>query len=290
MNPFALCSKSPDEFSYQNNMDLHLTLLNNHSIAGQRMGNSNPEMYGKFMFNQELFDIETVQRLAEHYVVLLESATLYPTEPVWRLPLTSEMEREMILSEYSCSQVPASSDGLPPDAIQVFQTFLESLGTSRPHNIAVREFDSQRNLTYAELNTQSNVVSNALTASGVLGGMCVGLLIEISCLESIVGVLGIVKTGAVCIPLDPRDTHDQLVSIISDARISHIVVKEEQDCLVQFASTKLLSVQKVLNEHGHISTAQPVLATNRDAPHERSCYAIYKTQSDKHAQVCLCAY
>ena len=57
-------------------------------------------------------------------------------------------------------------------------------------------------LTYRELNSRANRVAHYLRALGVRREMRVGLYIERSC-DMVIGLLGILKTGAAYVPLDP---------------------------------------------------------------------------------------
>ena len=57
-------------------------------------------------------------------------------------------------------------------------------------------------LSYAELNARANCLARRLMAAGVGPEVPVGVCIEHS-LELAVAVLGCLKAGGVCVPLDP---------------------------------------------------------------------------------------
>ena len=71
--------------------------------------------------------------------------------------------------------------------------------SQHPHTPAL--IDRQRILTYAELDTRSDVVANFLAQKGVGPGNLVPLLASRSP-EFIIGLLGIVKAGAAYVPID----------------------------------------------------------------------------------------
>lgn len=71
---------------------------------------------------------------------------------------------------------------------------------SYPDNVAVTF--KEKSVTYAELNRQSNRLALTLQQSGVGKGDRVGILVPKS-IEQIVSLFGIVKSGAIYVPLDP---------------------------------------------------------------------------------------
>jgi amino acid adenylation domain-containing protein len=78
---------------------------------------------------------------------------------------------------------------------------LESAATRRGEQPAV--VDRSRVWTYAELEDRSNRVARLLLANGVAGGDRVGLYLDKSA-EAIVAIYGVLKAGAVYVPLDPQ--------------------------------------------------------------------------------------
>src|SRR4051812_37073259 len=57
-------------------------------------------------------------------------------------------------------------------------------------------------LTYGELNARANQLANCLRGAGVKPGMRVGLFLDRS-LNTLIAVLGVLKTGAAYVPMDP---------------------------------------------------------------------------------------
>ena len=60
-----------------------------------------------------------------------------------------------------------------------------------------------KTLSYAELDTRSNQLANYLRTQGIQSGNFVGLMLDRS-LDMIVGILGILKSGAGYLPIDPN--------------------------------------------------------------------------------------
>ncbi|MDH3499513.1 MAG: amino acid adenylation domain-containing protein [Acidimicrobiia bacterium] len=87
--------------------------------------------------------------------------------------------------------------------------------------------DRDRVMTYAELNSAANRVANLLVELGVRPGDRVGLYLQKS-QEAIVGLYGILKTGAAYVPIDPNaPAMSRATYIIDNCGISVVVTGEE---------------------------------------------------------------
>lgn len=102
----------------------------------------------------------------------------------------------------------------------LLQRLLAESAATFPDNTAV-SFRNQE-LSYAELEAQSNGLSVLLKGRGVARGDRVGILLNKS-LESIVSVFGILKAGAIYVPLDPAAPTARQGSIIRHCGIETII-------------------------------------------------------------------
>jgi amino acid adenylation domain-containing protein len=82
---------------------------------------------------------------------------------------------------------------------------------------------NDRTLTYAELNYRANQLASHLVESGVGPEVTVGICAERS-IEAIVGLLGILKAGGACLPLDPEYPKDRLAFMLGDGNVQFMVV------------------------------------------------------------------
>ncbi len=72
-----------------------------------------------------------------------------------------------------------------------------------------------RRLSYADLDEASNKVANALIKMGVNKGDRVAMLLSNSP-EFVITYFGIIKTGAIAVPLDIKYKVDELASLFDD--------------------------------------------------------------------------
>lgn len=96
----------------------------------------------------------------------------------------------------------------------------ESVATRWPNRIAVSAQDEC--LTYAELDRAANRLAHLLQELGAGPGVLVALCLDRTA-DLIVGMLGILKSGAGYLPLDPRYPVERLDLMLADAGCELVV-------------------------------------------------------------------
>jgi amino acid adenylation domain-containing protein len=173
-------------------------------------------LYGAFEYNTDLFDRETVVRMSGHLGRLLEGISTNPKQRLSELPLLSDAERDRVLVEWN-----DTATEYPRDAS--IQEVFEGQVRRTPDAVAVVAGDEQ--LTYAELNRQANQLAEHLAGLGVGAETAVGVYMERTP-DIVIAQLGVLKCGAVYVPLDPEYPHRRLRFIAEDARIAVLVTME----------------------------------------------------------------
>ncbi len=158
-------------------------------------------------YRTDLFDHSTIERLLGHYQVLLEGIVEDADRRLSDLPLLSQAERRQ-LQAWNDTQAPFSEHAC------LHQLF-EAQAARTPEAIAAVYEDQQ--LSYRELSQRSNQVAHALGALGVRPGRLVGVALHRS-LDLLVALLGVLKTGAAYVPLDPSYPPERLSFMLADAR------------------------------------------------------------------------
>ena len=177
---------------------------------------------GAFEYNANLFDQDTIQRLAGHFRKLIESLVGRPDEQVSMLAMMQDHERDQVLQfsrQVSAEPCPAKNAGVSECVHHIFETRVQQT----PGAIAV-QFQDQR-ITYAELNARANQLAYYLRSQGVGAETLVGISIDRS-IEMLVGLLGILKAGGAYIPLDPNYPRQRLEGMLSDSRAQLLLTRE----------------------------------------------------------------
>jgi amino acid adenylation domain-containing protein/non-ribosomal peptide synthase protein (TIGR01720 family) len=161
-------------------------------------------------YSTDLFDAPAIRQLASSYRALLAAAVRTPDLSVWRLPLLDDAQRLAILTSWNATaaRYPACSlAGLIAD--QAART---------PDAIAVRQAETGEAVTYRELDHRSGQIATWLTARGAGPGQLVGVGVERGP-DMVAALLGVLRSGAAYVPLDPDYPQQRLALMIGDARI-----------------------------------------------------------------------
>jgi amino acid adenylation domain-containing protein len=175
------------------------------------------ELVGFFEYNTDLFDRETIEQMAGHYLRLLEAIVVDSGQRVSMLPMLTEAERVKLLIKWNDTAAGYSKYSC------IHQLFEEQV--ERTADVVAIEIGGQR-LTYQELNRRANELAHYLSGLGVGPENLVGICFERS-LETIVGLLGILKAGAAYVPLDPSYPKERLRFMLEDAQVSVLITQEK---------------------------------------------------------------
>ena len=173
----------------------------------------------RFEYRTDLFNPDTIERMAGHFENLLSSILEDPTQNVSALHMLSEVERTRLLHAWNqAREFPAE--------LCIHQRF-EQQAQRAPQNVAL-VFEDQ-SMSYGELNARSNQLARYLIRMGVGPDVLVGLCVERS-LDMVVAIVGILKAGGAYLPLDPRYPKDRLAFMVEDAKppvvLTHYELKE----------------------------------------------------------------
>lgn len=105
---------------------------------------------------------------------------------------------------------------------KTIQQLFEEQAERTPDHIAIAF--KNRQLTYRELNERANRLAHSLRSRGIHPNDVVGLMTERSP-EMIIGILGILKSGAAFVPVDPDYPAKRIRLMIEDSSASTFVVQ-----------------------------------------------------------------
>jgi amino acid adenylation domain-containing protein len=172
---------------------------------------------GTLTYNTDLFDPDTIARLAERFQILLAAVVANPELPLSELSLLTPAERQKLLVEWN------DTHALYPPVQCVHQLFEEQVART-PGAVAIIFEDQQH--TYHELNRRANQVAHYLQSLGVGPDVRMGLLMERS-LDILVALLGILKAGGAYVPLDPIYPQERIRFMLEDVQVSVLVTQSD---------------------------------------------------------------
>src|SRR5205807_5358581 len=124
---------------------------------------------GYLEYNTDLFAPPSIERMADHYGILLSSILANPEGRIGTHPMLSQKEREQLLVEWN-----ATTAKIPRQVC--FPQIFEQQVASTPDQLAV--VDGSRQLTYRQLNRQANGLASLLRKQGVGPEAVVALLMN----------------------------------------------------------------------------------------------------------------
>ncbi len=215
-------------------------------------------------YSTELFTPTTVQRMMEHFRTLAESAGADGDRPISRLSMLSDSERAKVLVSWDPSREPL------PQRETIKELFEEQVART-PQAPAV-VFEDER-LSFDELNRRANRIAWLLRERGVGPGELVGILMEKS-IDLLPAVLGVVKSGAAYIPLDPMYPADRIEFMVSDAQPSLLLTQQRHLQTAPGESIPKIAVDDEDVLEGFSEDDPPGVATGDDL-----AYVIYTSGS-----------
>jgi len=141
-----------------------------------------------------------------------------------------------------------------------------------PENFAAVYQNSRIN--YLELDQKSNQLANVLLEKGVKEGMFVPVWLDRS-LEWLVAILGILKTGAAYVPIDPGYPVKRVEYILADTSAEILITDTQRgNLLTEGVNTDIFYFDNT-ESLSHLSTELPDITINQDA----LAYTIYTSGS-----------
>ncbi|HKV12360.1 MAG TPA: amino acid adenylation domain-containing protein, partial [Thermoanaerobaculia bacterium] len=196
------------------------------------MGESARGLVAAFNYNTDLFDADTIARMAGHFQTLVEGIVEDPARRLADLPLLTRAEQYRMLVTWNHTRA-----YYPEDA--VIHGLFESQADHTPGFEAVLHRD--RELSYRELDQRANRLARHLAALGIGPESLVGVCLERSP-ELVVAFLGVLKTGAAYLPLDPEYPRERLAFLLADARVCLVVTEERLRPLLPVPAVVTLSL------------------------------------------------
>jgi non-ribosomal peptide synthetase component F len=187
---------------------------------------------GALEYATDLFDAATARRLAEHLRTLVRSAAASPDAPVSTLALMGREERAALVAA-------GSATAAFPVTRPLHALFAEQ--AARTPNAVALTFGGE-SVAYAELDARANRLAHRLVKLGARPGSLVGLCVERS-VETVVGILAILKAGAAYLPLDPAYPEDRLAYLLEDSGAPMVVADGGPPRPVRFRGVTVVCLQ-----------------------------------------------
>ncbi|MGA2349516.1 MAG: amino acid adenylation domain-containing protein [Terracidiphilus sp.] len=167
-------------------------------------------------YNTDLIDQSTLERWLVSYATILRGMAADPSREVEALEILEPSERKLVLEDWNRTAV----DFGPFEPVY---KAIERRAGQTPNRVAV--ISDGVEWTYQQLNEYSNRLARHLRRQGIREGSLVGVCLERSH-QMLGAVLGVLKTGAAYLPLDPSHPVSRLEMVLTDAEASLLLTQE----------------------------------------------------------------
>jgi amino acid adenylation domain-containing protein len=198
-----------------------------------------------FAYCTALFEEQTVGRLAGYFKQLICSVLEYPDNQIWQLNILPAKERETLLHIFNKNRKKGSTT---KTLLDLFEEQVNQV----PNRIAlVYKGRDEQHLSYLQLGKNSDFLAIHLKEKGTGTHEVIGIKTSQS-LEMGIGILGILKSGALYLPLEPGYPEHRLRFMIRDTGATRIIIqgKKEISEPLSFATKKeeILDLDSLLSE------------------------------------------
>lgn len=174
------------------------------------------------------FSDDQVDNLYKKLLVLINQVINFPTKKIDELRLLSIEEEKEICVDFN------NTIASFPKEKTIHQLF-ENQVLLTPQKIAINFNDES--LTYEDLNKKANQLANLLIVKGVGNGSVVGILAKHS-LNSVIGILAILKSGGTYLPIDPAFPTSRIIYMLKDSN-TYIVLSDRTKLELQIENSDI---------------------------------------------------
>ena len=162
---------------------------------------------GWFEYRTDVTDAVAISRFAAAFLRLVRGILADPAIPLESIDILAAEERRLLLKGWNATDL-----DFPREA--TIHSLFEEQAEKTPDSIAV--IDGERRICYSELNQQANQIARALLQKGTAVENIVGVHMSRSA-GMIAALLGVLKSGAAYLPLDPQYPKARLHAMVEDS-------------------------------------------------------------------------
>ena len=177
------------------------------------------EMTLRFQYNGNVYAKKSIERIARHFVLLLEQVLADENIPVGQLDIVSTEEKQQLLEEFN-----GLKEEFPGDEATTIHSLFQEQVKKTPDSRAL-QFKKEQ-LNYNSLNSKANQLARVLRKKGVTRDSVVGLMVERST-ELVLGLLAIFKAGGAYLPIDAEYPEERRKYMLEDSGVSLLLVNRD---------------------------------------------------------------
>lgn len=176
---------------------------------------------GALNYSKNLFEETTALRMAARFRVLLQGMLDSPHRRISELEILPPEERALVINTWNATHAAR-------DTAECLHHVVESMTRREPDRVCIQW--GKFKLTRGELDQRANFIADLLASRGVGKGDCVGVCMKRTP-NMPAALLGVLKSGAAYVPLDPSYPRERLTFMLEDCQAKIVLV---DPCFVPF--------------------------------------------------------
>lgn len=222
------------------------------------------DWYACFSYDPSLFNDETIRRMGEHLLCLLEEVVKEPDRSIRAYSILTQREADLF-------EVWNRTHFSVPERRSVDQ-WIARRAKQTPEALAVK--DSSQSLTYGELEHRANQMAHYLQKRGVQSGDLVAICLERSC-DAIISLLAVLKLGAAYVPIDPAYPTERITYMLHDSEASLVLTDTQWSQKCVFPAERVVYIDLERSAIASMSADSVSQITS----HDQLSYVIYTSGS-----------
>jgi len=192
------------------------------------------EIFSEIMYNRDLFKPETAERMAANFRELVKNVLDNPHEPLHSIKYITSPEYKKIIHEFNDRQ-----REFPPLTVQEMAE--RQVEKSRDKTAVV--YNDQA-ITYGEFNRRVNQLAHYLREEHrVAPNEILGVFMDRS-IEMVQAIMGIIKSGAGYVAIDPNYPRERIEHMIADSRAKLIIIDQMREELDRHDPGQLIDIYR----------------------------------------------
>ncbi|MGE5341276.1 MAG: amino acid adenylation domain-containing protein [Candidatus Omnitrophota bacterium] len=164
-----------------------------------------PEIH--FMAKNSMFDRDILENLIGHFQRILKNMVSNETGQVSDIEILSPEEKKQLLDDFNHTGIDVTEE-------KTIHGCFEDQVEKTPDRTAV--VNSSTHVTYRQLNERASRFTRLLQEKGAEAGDILGIVFERS-IEMVAGILGILKLGALYLPLNPKSEVERTLYLLEES-------------------------------------------------------------------------
>jgi len=213
------------DYSNEVNLKWHFNQNQTESLAVHVSDRDNQGAYAiNLDYLVDKFSDDEITKISEHLPSLLEELIQNPLKEIHDIEIISDAEKNILLNVFNNTYMEYPKN-------KTINALIEEQAENTPENVAI--VCDEKSLTYYELNCKANQLARTLRNMGVKPYSIVGIVVNRS-IDMIIAILGVLKSGAAYVPIDPDYPKDRIEFMINDSNANIIITQTHISDIFEF--------------------------------------------------------